>query len=156
MTLIIPHPTEELKLIEFQKELILDFFSDDRILYRNSPLWLKLPQKLNATSTKELKELSKKIKEVKAVSLEMSDNSIELFFYIKTSEEEFSSKLTLVRIHDGKTFTASERQLLSEKKEPVNQLKVFRLAIEEELSPIARAISASVWCKLHYPASAVK
>ncbi|MCR4580205.1 MAG: hypothetical protein K5681_07660 [Treponema sp.] len=149
MTLIIPHPTEELRLIEFQKELIKAFFTDERIIYSATPLWIELPENFAVEKAESLKKLSKSIEEVKLGPLQMTEREIYLKAHIKTLEEDFFSKLTLVRIHSGKIFTASEQSLLAEKKEPVNILKIFRLGIEEKLSPAAKALSASVWVKLN-------
>lgn len=43
MVVIIPHPTEELKLIKLQKKLIQNLFSNDLIIYRQIPLLIELP-----------------------------------------------------------------------------------------------------------------
>ena len=61
---------------------------------------------------------------------------------------EFSSKLTLVNLHNGRHFTDSDRQIISKIKQPVRQLKVFRLGIEKELSSNSKCITDSKWYKI--------
>ena len=40
MTVIIPHPTEELVLIRAQKKLIKELFEPGKIIYAHTPLWI--------------------------------------------------------------------------------------------------------------------
>ena len=39
MKVIILHPTEELLLVNYQKELIKALYSDNRVIFAVSPLW---------------------------------------------------------------------------------------------------------------------
>ena len=135
MAVIILHPTEELKLINFQKELISELFIEGRILVAASPLWIRL-------------ESSEQIKAVNLGGLEVTGKSIYIPVTIKTAEAELHSKLTLVNIHGKSNFSPADLNLIAEKKQPVSQLKVFRLGDEKNLSPVAKCISKSVWCKL--------
>lgn len=135
MAVIILHPTEELKLINFQKELISELFIEGRILVAASPLWIPL-------------ESSEQIKAVNFGGLEVTGKSIYIPVTIKTAGAELHSKLTLVNIHGKSNFSPADLNLIAEKKQPVSQLKVFRLGDEKKLSPVAKCISKSVWCKL--------
>ena len=40
MVVLSPHPTEELKLIKYQKELIRRLFTPGTIVYAHQPLWI--------------------------------------------------------------------------------------------------------------------
>lgn len=144
MTVIIPHPTEELQLINFQKELISSLYKEGRILYAERPLWIDF------TQTKELKALSKSIQYVSFGKLKLSDKSIFIPVQIKTSESIVDSKLTLVNIYKGESFTDEDKKLIGQKKQPVNQLKIFRLGLVQAEGPHAKSISKSAWCKLHH------
>jgi len=150
MTVIIPHPTEELNLINFQKELISALYKEGRILYAERPLWIDF------TQTEELKALSKSIQCVSFGELKLSDKSIFIPVQIKTSESIVDSKLTLVNIYKDQSFTDDDKKLIGQKKQPVNQLKIFRLGLVQAEGPHAKSISKSARCKLHHTASTVK
>ncbi len=149
MFVIIPHSTEELKLINFQKQLIAEFFQEDRIIYPTFPLWIELSEKTASYNKNELKNMSKEIQAVKLGDLTTDFKSIFIPVQIKNQNEDFISELTLVRIHRGQTFTTSDKSHLSEIKQPVNQLKIFRLGIEQAEGPYSKSISNSVWVKLN-------
>ena len=150
MTVIIPHPTEELQLINFQKELISSLYKEDRILYAERPLWIDFSE------SEELKSLAKNIQSVNFGELKISDKSIFIPVQIKTSERIVDSKLTLVNIYKGQSFTDEDKKLIGQKKQPVNQLKIFRLGLVKAEGPHAKSISKSAWCKLHHTTSTVK
>ena len=150
MTVIIPHPTEELKLINFQKELISSLYKESRILYAETPLWIDF------TSNGELKELSKTIESVTFNQPEITEKSIFIPVRINTSEDCIDSKLTLVNIYNGQSFSDKDKSILRQKKQPVNQLKIFRLGLVQAESPHTKSISKSVWCKLHHTATTIQ
>lgn len=150
MTVIIPHPTEELQLINFQKELISSLYKEGRILYAERPLWIDFSEQ------EGLKTVSKNIQSVSFGELKISDKSIFIPVQIKTSESIVDSKLTLVNIYKGESFTDEDKKLIGQKKQPVNQLKIFRLGLVQAEGPHAKSISKSVWCKLHHTTSSVK
>ena len=52
MIVIIPHQTEELKLIRFQKELIKQLNSQKDIFYAQQPLWIEI-EDFSPSSKKE-------------------------------------------------------------------------------------------------------
>lgn len=144
MTVIIPHPTEELQLINFQKELISALYKEGRILYAERPLWIDFSEQ------EELKTVSKSIQSVSFGELKISDKSIFIPVQIKTSESIVDSKLTLVNIYKDQSFTDDDKKLIGQKKQPVNQLKIFRLGLVQAEGPHAKSISKSAWCKLHH------
>ena len=150
MTVIIPHPTEELNLINFQKELISALYKEGRILYAERPLWIDFLEQ------EELKTVSKSIQSVSFGELKISDKSIFIPVQIKTSERIVDSKLTLVNIYKGESFTDEDKKLIGQKKQPVNQIKIFRLGLVQAEGPHPKSISKSAWCKLHHTASTVK
>ena len=140
MTVMILHPTEELKLINFQKEVIEALFENDRILFASAPLWIELGDfELTAKN---------QIKRIEIGSIEFSEDSIYSQVLIENENGAFSSKLTLVCLHKGRFFSDSDKQKLAQIKMPVRQLKVFRLGIVQEEGACAKSISKSVWCKL--------
>ena len=150
MTVIIPHPTEELTLINFQKELISSLYKMGRIVYADIPLWIDFIE------NEDLRALAKKIKSVIFGELEVSDTSIIIPVQIHSSENCINSKLTLVNIYRGSSFSDDEKNLILQKKRPVNQLKIFRLGIVQNEGPHAKSISKSVWCKLHHTRTTVE
>ncbi len=140
MTVIIPHSTEELMLIKLQKELIDLLFEAGRIITAAYPLWIEL-------GDFELSEKSD-IKKVELGELETEGSEIFCPVTIKFGREKLSSKLTLVSIYSNKDFSDKDKIKLSQKKQPVKQLTVFRLGITADQGPHAKSISKSVWCKI--------
>ena len=143
MAVIILHPTEELKLINLQKELISELFTEGRILVAAMPLWIPLVD--SAETTTEHKKLKYQIE---LNNLEITDTEVFIPVTITSDKGKLSSKLTLVNLHSGQNFSDSDRQFISQKKQPVRQLKVFRLGIEKELSSNSKCITESKWIKI--------
>ena len=141
MKALILHSTEELIFAKLQKTLVSDFFTKERFLYAVKPLWIFFDDGSDLIS----KSLVKKVELGDLVS---SENEIFIPVKIMTEEKEIISKLTLVSIYKGNNFTEEERRNVSHKKQPVRQLKIFRLAQVQEEGPHAKSISNSVWCKL--------
>ena len=152
MAVVILHPTEELKLIKFQKELISDLFTEGRILLAARPLWIEIGS--DSVTYKELPSLN--IRSIDFGELEISDKEIYIPVIISTENEQIASKLSLVSIYSGNTFSDSDRTIIRQKKQPVRQLKIFRLGNEKELSSVSKCITESKWCKLHYSTTTVK
>jgi len=143
MAVIILHPTEELKLINLQKELISELFTEGRILVAAMPLWIPLVDSTDTTAEHE------KLKyQIELNNLEITDTEVFIPVTITSDKGKFSSKLTLVNLHSGQNFSDSDRQIISQKKQPVRQLKVFRLGIEKELSSNSKCITESKWIKI--------
>ena len=141
MAVIILHPTEELKLINFQKELISDLFTEGRILVAARPLWIPVVEtfeKLNHSN----------ISSVEFGDLENTESEIYIPVKIATTNGNKSSKLSLVSIYNNSNFTEKDRQIISQKKQPVRQLKIFRLGNEKELSSISKCITDFKWIKI--------
>jgi len=151
MTQLIPHPSEELQLIKIQKQLISELFEEGRILYRNIPLWCELPF-FSARDKKELKELGKSLISVKPLKFEVTEESIRLLIEIKSKmqkEASYTAELPLVRLYKGRAFSEKDFLIINKINQPVRFLKIFRLGILQELSPVTKALSASVWVKLN-------
>ena len=173
MAVIILHPTEELKLINFQKDLISALFTEGRILLAARPLWIPLNTVVDAKNTVvatkdtvvepvettaahkqsdirgSFDELNhRNISSVEFGELETTESEIYIPIKITTTEGVFSSKLSLVSIYNNTNFTEADHQIISQKKQPVRQLKVFRLGNEKELSSISKCITEFKWCKL--------
>lgn len=142
MTVIIPHSTEELHLINFQKEIITELFTKSRILYSNYPLWIDI-------NNFELTE-KKRIKSICLGQAEITADGKEIYIpvFIEGDELKTKSKLTLVSIFGDNIFSDSDYAVIRKKKQPVNQLKIFRLGLVQEEGLHAKSISKSVWCKL--------
>ena len=65
---IVPHPTEELKLIKYQKELVRCLFTPGALIYAHQPLWIPV----EFSSVQEAKE---KITEVTLTGVEYDEKS---------------------------------------------------------------------------------
>ena len=154
MKVIILHPTEELLLVNYQKELIKALYSDNRVIFAVSPLWLELPEK--DVSSENLKEISKTIRQITFGEIVFASSKISLPVKIETSGGTFSSKLSLVSIIKGADFSEEDKNSAAKIKQPVRQIKVFRLGMVQEEGPHAKSISKSVWCKLHHTATTVE
>ena len=146
MKVIILHPTEELLLVNYQKELIKALYSDNRVIFAVSPLWLELPEK--DVNSENLKEISKTIRQITFGEIVFDSSKISLPVKIETSGRAFSSKLSLVSIIKGADFSEEDKNSAAKIKQPVRQLKVFRLGMVQEDGPHAKSISKSVWCKI--------
>ena len=146
MTVLIMHPNDEIFFADFQKELIERLFDDGRIVYSHAPLWIEL-------GDFDLKDKAH-IKGVSVGEVCVSDNCVWCPVLIECGGQKIDSKLTLVCLHKGKSF--SEKEIADIKQKPARQLKVFRLGFVQNDGPHAMSISKSVWCKLHYTASTVE
>ena len=148
MTVIILHQTEELKLITLQKELIHSLYNDSRILLAEYPLWIE-------SGEFELQDKAS-IKKIEFGEFQVSKNAVSLPVFIVCDKGKIESKLTLVSIYKGNDFSDSDKNTVSQIKEPVKQVKVFRLGLVQDQGPHAKSISKSVWCKLHHPRTTVE
>ena len=146
MKVIILHPTEELLLENYRKEMIKALFSEKRVFFAVCPLWLELPEK--AVSSENLKEISKTIRQITFGEIVFDSSKISLSVKIETSGGPFSSKLSLVSIIKVADFSEEDKNSAAKIKQPVRQLKVFRLGMVQEEGPHAKSISKSVWCKI--------
>ena len=154
MKVIILHPTEELLLVNYQKELIKALFSEKRVIFAVCPLWIPLPRELMISEN--LKDIAKSIKEITFGNVFFDSKEISIPVQIKTETGLFTSKLTLVSIFKGADFSDKDKKNGLKIKEPVRQIKVFRLGLVQDQGPHAKSISKSVWCKLHHSAATVE
>ena len=162
MTVLIPHPTEELIFAKLQKELIAELFEDGRIMYAVKPLWIRWLSDAkhriettvshNACGFDTIGALapyySNHRSSIELGDLQASDTEILIPITITADISTINTKLTLIKIHSGKDFTDSDRQIISKIKQPVRQLKVFRLGVEKELSSNSKCITESKWYKI--------
>jgi len=169
MTVIIPHPTEELIFAKLQKEIISELFEDGRIMIAEKPLWIPVNTVIECSRSEciEITGVSKNcgfddggfdtasgllnhrvIVGVDVGGLEICENSVFIPVTISTKSGQVNSKLTLVRLHKGRTFGKSDSEKLAKIKQPVKQLKVFRLGNEKELSSVSKCIVESKWIKI--------
>ena len=132
---IILNPNDELKLINFQNQIIES--SSQKIL-KHFPLWIETP------FINELKD-SKKINRVTIVDQDINNPG---FFIVEIifNSESYITKIQLFEITE-KLYLNIESTLF-----PFN-LKIFRLGQEERLSKNSIAINDSVWVKLKKPDS---
>lgn len=150
MAVIILHPSDELKLVSLQKELISELFEDGRIFVAEKPLWIPA----NAVNT--VNAANAVITVVELGDLEISEASIFIPVTITSGNAQYTSKLTLVSLYRGRKFTGFDRQIIAKIKQPVKQLKVFRLGLEKELSSNSKCIIDSKWIKLHNTTTTVE
>lgn len=146
MYVLIPHPTEELKLIKFQKQLISQLFTNDILCYAESGLWIPfLSGKEDSTQT--LKNLSKTITSITINSPVIIEEKIFCPVTITRNQElpTVTTELPLCRILNKKQPSSenpAETELFPLK------LKIFRLGLSCQLSDNSKAIQNSVWKKL--------
>lgn len=145
MVVIIPHSTEELKLIRLQKELIARLNIDGNIWIRNYPLWIELPdcifQNNIPETTADLKDFSKKIDKVTLEKIVFQKN--EVFISVKleliSANSAFMLELPLISnistssidtistssVSTGSTTTPTSTTIDT----VLTSLKVFRLGV---------------------------
>ena len=162
MTVIIPHPTEELIFAKLQKEIISELFEDGRIMIAEKPLWIPVTPVIDGvfddcgfdTASGLLNH--REISFVDVGGLEICEGAVFVEVTVKSDSGDFLSRLNLVRLHSGRQFSDSDRLKLAKIKQPVRQLKVFRLGLVQEEGLHAKSISKSVWCKLHHTRTTVE
>lgn len=154
MTVIIPHPTEELIFAKLQKEIISELFEDGRIMIAEKPLWIPVTPVIECEQSERI-EIT--VTQPPVVGeLEICEDSVFVEVTVKSDSGDFLSRLNLVRLHSGRQFSDSDRLKLAKIKQPVRQLKVFRLGLMQEEGLHAKSISKSVWCKLHHTRTTVE
>ncbi len=146
MVAAILHSTDELKLIKFQKELISELFEEGRILLAVRPLWIKLSKEIKTLS--DIVTNHNSLTSIELKDIKVSDSEIFIPVNIFTDTTSYHSKLTLILLHSGSPFSEYDKQKLAQKKQPVKQLKVFRLGLVQDEGSHAQSISKSVWCKI--------
>lgn len=144
MTVLLPHSTEEIRLYDFQKELISGLFTEERIIYAAFPLWIEL----GAFDISE----KNTIKKVEMEEIVFTDKNIFCPVKIEIKNKDgfhtVESKIPLICVKSRKPFSDEDKKIALQKKMPVKQLKVFRLGLVQEEGPHAKSISKYVWCKL--------
>ena len=174
MTVIVLHQADELKLIDFQKKLIENTKGG---WYAHIPLWIELPDIFCAKNKDDLKKLSKQISKVKVGRVCHSDENSDLIYANITifdkNDNAFFARLPLLHRLSGKSRCAKD---FPDTKEndfacPLSKIKIFRLGIEKEtdafeksrhlnsqniLNVQLRALTDSIWVKLHDSASSVE
>lgn len=147
MVVIIPHQTEELKLIKFQKMLIASLNSKNTIFYRQTPLWIELPF-ANLTTKEELKTFAKQIKAVTFQTLQQTDNTLTLSGMLSTNENEYELNLPIIKKLPNSMIESVQT---TNKKSPVENLKIFQLGIVNNISKNTKELSETIWVTLrHY------
>lgn len=144
MVVIILHQTEELKLIKFQKMLIASLNSKNTIFYRQTPLWIELPF-ANLTKKEELKTFAKQIKAVTFQTLQQTDNTITLSGMLSTNENEYKLNLPIITKLPNSVIESVQT---TNKKSPVENLKIFQLGIVNNISKNTKELSETIWVKL--------
>lgn len=144
MFVIIPHPTEELKLINFQKKVISSINDNNFCLVSAFPFWINF-----YTSITDLKKAAKNIKAISILKPEWKNNSLCSSVIIENKDSRETLQSTLILLEDIKK-SCKEPCIPAGLTEdfPIN-LKIFRLGIASENSiEHSKAIQESVWCKL--------
>lgn len=145
MITLLFHPTEELKLINFQKELIADLNTKTQIFYGQTPLFINLPF-LNSQTNYDLKQISKSITQITLSNPIQKEKDIIIPVKISTNEQTFFSNLFL--LHQLKGEVTELGNYLNKKKSPVENLKIFRLGIINKISNNTFEIEKIAWKKL--------
>ena len=169
MAVIIMHPTEELIFAKLQKELISELFEDGRIMIAVKPLWIpvnSVPLVIECEQSERIEitgstgndgvdtghggfDTTFRVIQPPAFGeIEFSEDRIFLPVTVQSEKNQLHSKLTLVILHSGRQFTDLDRQRITKIKQPVRQIKVFRLGNEKELSSISKCIIESKWIKI--------
>ena len=154
MVVIIPHPTEELKLIKLQKKLIQNLFSNDLLIYRQIPLLIELP-------FEEIPQIKNSISEliISQPVFKAQTNQISCPVEITAGNTTLHSELTLLNLKFNNTdkkwqseSSISEKLLQSLQNEKDSQfpmsLSIFKFALCSKPQKGMYQISSVCWKKL--------
>ena len=138
MIVITPHPTEELRLIKYQKELVRCLFTPGALVYAHQPLWIPA----NFESVEQAK------KEIKSVNVSAPEYDEERESFICPVKIEtvggtcLESKLDFIHGLPRRSAIHINKDLF-----PL-PLKIFRLGECTSPSPGFYELSNVVWKKL--------
>ena len=154
MKVIIPHQTEELKIIHAQKLIIQNLNVSSPFLYANFPLWIdsffddELPLKSQIKLITKITINPPKITQ----NLKKNENLIYCDVQIHLKDSVINSKLELCNLLQNITnddFSSINKQFLQvDFSDFPSQLKIFRLGELQHLQKNTIAISYFCWCKL--------
>ena len=138
---VAPHPTEELKLIKYQKELVRRLFTPGTLVYAHQPLWIPT----NFTSVQEAKE---KITGINLTGMEYDEkNKMVVCVGEVALREPQGPQFILPFIHLEGDIPNVQAVLQDTQLFPL-PLKIFRLGECTSPSPNVYELSNVVWKKL--------
>ena len=138
---VAPHPTEELKLIKYQKELVRRLFTPGTLVYAHQPLWIPT----NFTSVQEAKE---KITGITLTGMEYDEkNKMVVCVGEVALREPHGPQFILPFIHLEGDIPNVQAVLQDTQLFPL-PLKIFRLGECTSPSPNVYELSNVVWKKL--------
>lgn len=149
MLALILNPNDELKLIEYSKNLAEKLTTTDYSFYTAFPLW-SIIDKNKTFKRDELKEFSKSILEARLDAPLYEDNSLYLPLHLDTGAIKIDKRLTLLKAYSKKDTAlelSTDINIFSEENFPM-QLKIFKIANVIKLSKNSKALSDFVWKKL--------
>lgn len=167
-TVLIFHPDMELSLVRFQKELTGNLNKslaaapssnspDARFFYAPLPLWLELNHKdFFCENKSQLKKLVANIKNVSLLeNLKVVENSVNITAKInmknlhssKPENIDFFFDLPVSKLHNCNKLTDENHKIITDTKNPINDIKIFRLGICRQLSANSKEIEDFVWAK---------
>ena len=171
MLVLIPNPNQIAELVKIQKDFIekVNICGNQSapsrpIFYQNTPLWIFLPEEQfslsgnEKTIKNELKELSQSILkvELEEPSLYFSEKLQQMVLGaaadISTDSGLCKAELIICKtasvVMETANVAGKTEGVVSDLTFPL-QLKIFRLAAAEELSPGTYAVNESVWRKIN-------
>jgi len=151
MVVIDLHPTEKLKLIKYQKELISILNESGFIFYSQQPLWIELPETIFSASQKiELKTIGNELKKITLKNTDLKNDEIFAAFEILLSDNKtVTAELPLLHLYkkngseNTESISVSSLPLC-----PVKDLKIFRIALGAKTSEHSQEITDFIWKKL--------
>ena len=149
MLALILNPNDELKLIEYSKNLAERLTTNDCSFYTAFPLW-SIIDKNKTFKRDELKEFAKSILEARLDAPLCEDNSLYLPLHLDTGEIKIDTRLTLLKAYSKKNTAlelSTDNNISSEENFPM-QLKIFKIANVIKHSKNSQALSDFVWKKL--------
>lgn len=166
MTVIVLHPSDELKILNISKQISTFLSSNSIITYRNTPLWIPFFQTQfqfsfdddlqtdSLEKTTNLKELANKISNIQIHSPQINDDIIFCPVTITFNKQDFFTKLIISKIYNQKTENTDlsnteilQKKIAASETFPM-QLKIFRFAKQIQLSKNSFSLSDFVWKKL--------
>ncbi len=140
-TVIVPHPTEELKLIKYQKELVRRLFTPGTLVYAHQPLWIPV-------DFKSVQEAKEKITGVTLTGVEYDEkNKMVMCVGEVALRQAQGPQFILPFIHLEGDIPNVQAVLQDASLFPLS-LKIFRLGECTSPSPNVYELSNVVWKKL--------
>ncbi|MCQ2586504.1 MAG: hypothetical protein MJ174_00205 [Treponema sp.] len=152
---LIPHPTQQLNIINFQKLLIRRLQNERIIFFQTIPLWILLPDTFS-----DLKKTASSITKINILLPEVNSETMEIYSPVEISCDGkiiLSKMILLESITTNKTSISKDlfnqtkielKKICTENKNFPCILNIFKAANTQQVSDNSKSVEKFVWKKL--------